>query len=115
VHHKCSDTDGDPHNSNRGFWFSQIGWLVQKQHPDFLKERETLNFSDLDDDPLIRIQAKLVIVQLLFAFKANGSHYYTYTYVLDTFQVLLDDLGPTLGIHNSNVHYALPLATILIQ
>ena len=24
VHHKYSDTDADPHNSHRGFWFAHM-------------------------------------------------------------------------------------------
>lgn len=32
-HHKFSDTDADPHNANRGFFFSHIGWLLSKKHP----------------------------------------------------------------------------------
>lgn len=32
-HHKYSDTDADPHNASRGFFFSHIGWLMSKKHP----------------------------------------------------------------------------------
>ena len=28
VHHKYSETDADPHNSNRGFFFAHVGWLM---------------------------------------------------------------------------------------
>jgi stearoyl-CoA desaturase (delta-9 desaturase) len=28
VHHKFSDTNADPHNSGRGFFFSHMGWLL---------------------------------------------------------------------------------------
>ncbi|GBP32239.1 Acyl-CoA Delta(11) desaturase [Eumeta japonica] len=27
LHHKYSDTDADPHNASRGFFFSHVGWL----------------------------------------------------------------------------------------
>jgi len=27
VHHKFSDTNADPHNANRGFFFSHMGWV----------------------------------------------------------------------------------------
>ncbi len=31
VHHKHTETDGDPHNAQRGFFFAHMGWLyVQK-------------------------------------------------------------------------------------
>ncbi|XP_071056017.1 stearoyl-CoA desaturase-like [Onthophagus taurus] len=28
VHHKYSESDADPHISNRGFFFSHMGWLM---------------------------------------------------------------------------------------
>ncbi|MEA5514102.1 acyl-CoA desaturase [Nodularia sp. UHCC 0506] len=28
IHHLHSDTDPDPHDSNKGFWWSHIGWLI---------------------------------------------------------------------------------------
>jgi stearoyl-CoA desaturase (delta-9 desaturase) len=28
VHHRFTDTDLDPYNAARGFWFSHIGWLL---------------------------------------------------------------------------------------
>lgn len=27
-HHRHSDTDKDPHNRNRGFWYSHFGWVL---------------------------------------------------------------------------------------
>lgn len=30
VHHKYSETDADPHNATRGFFFSHMGWLLVK-------------------------------------------------------------------------------------
>ena len=29
-HHKFSDTDADHHNSNRGFWWSHMGWMFEE-------------------------------------------------------------------------------------
>ena len=31
VHHKYAETDADPHNAKRGFWFSHMGWYVRAQ------------------------------------------------------------------------------------
>ncbi|MDB9445200.1 acyl-CoA desaturase [Anabaena sp. CS-542/02] len=28
IHHLHSDTDTDPHDSNKGFWWSHMGWLI---------------------------------------------------------------------------------------
>lgn len=57
-HHKYSDTDGDPHNSSRGFWFSHIGWLMMKKHPEVIAKGKLINMSDIEADPLIMFQKK---------------------------------------------------------
>lgn len=31
AHHRYTDTEKDPYNSVRGFWYAHIGWLVLKQ------------------------------------------------------------------------------------
>lgn len=31
-HHQFIDTDLDPHNSKRGFWYSHIGWIIFYKH-----------------------------------------------------------------------------------
>lgn len=33
VHHKYTETNADPVNSKRGFFFSHVGWLCCKKHP----------------------------------------------------------------------------------
>jgi len=37
VHHKHSETDADPHNATRGFFFAHMGWLLVKKHPDVIE------------------------------------------------------------------------------
>lgn len=32
VHHKFSETNADPHNSRRGFFFAHMGWLLVRKH-----------------------------------------------------------------------------------
>jgi len=51
MHHKFTEMDGDPHSTNMGFWWAQMGWIVwgtaqdhdqatlQKYVPDLLKDR----------------------------------------------------------------------------
>ena len=58
VHHKYSETDADPHNATRGFFFSHIGWLLCKKHPDVKEKGSKLDISDLKADPVLRFQAK---------------------------------------------------------
>lgn len=31
-HHRFSDTNRDPHNSNRGFWWSHVGWILCEKY-----------------------------------------------------------------------------------
>ncbi|KAL3210339.1 hypothetical protein MRX96_008857 [Rhipicephalus microplus] len=45
VHHKFSDTDADPHNINRGFFFAHMGWLMCKKHPEVFRKGATVDCS----------------------------------------------------------------------
>ena len=56
VHHKFSETDGDPHNTNRGFFFAHVGWLLRKKHPELKRKSSSLFFDDLLDDPVVKFQ-----------------------------------------------------------
>ncbi|CAG2117646.1 unnamed protein product, partial [Medioppia subpectinata] len=47
LHHKHSDTDADPHNSGRGFFFSHVGWLLCKKHPEVKEKGKTIDMSDI--------------------------------------------------------------------
>lgn len=58
VHHKFTDTDADPHNSKRGFFFSHIGWLMCKKHPDVKKFGSKIDMSDVESDPVLQFQRK---------------------------------------------------------
>ncbi|XP_060526543.1 acyl-CoA Delta-9 desaturase-like isoform X2 [Cylas formicarius] len=55
-HHKYSDTDADPHNANRGFFFSHIGWLMSRKHPAVIEKGRTIDMSDMDADRLVMFQ-----------------------------------------------------------
>jgi len=56
VHHKYSETDADPHNATRGFFFSHVGWLLCKKHPEVIAKGKKLDISDLEADPVLRFQ-----------------------------------------------------------
>ncbi|KYM91392.1 Acyl-CoA Delta(11) desaturase [Atta colombica] len=58
VHHKFTDTDADPYNARRGFFFSHIGWLLIRKHPDIVIKGATIDCSDLMQDPLVMFQKK---------------------------------------------------------
>ncbi|KAJ6223378.1 hypothetical protein RDWZM_001923 [Blomia tropicalis] len=69
MHHKFSETDADPHNSKRGFFFAHMGWLLCKKHPEVIEKGKSLNFNDLLDDPVVRFQRRFYIpLVLLFCF-----------------------------------------------
>lgn len=59
VHHKYSETDADPHNATRGFFYAHCGWLLVKKHPDVTKYGRTMDMSDLLNDPVVMFQKKL--------------------------------------------------------
>ncbi|MFH4976897.1 hypothetical protein AB6A40_003606 [Gnathostoma spinigerum] len=58
CHHKWTDTDADPHNINRGFFFSHVGWLLTRKHPKIKENGAKLDLSDLYADPVIVFQRK---------------------------------------------------------
>lgn len=58
VHHKYTDTDADPHNSTRGFFFCHMGWLCCKKHPEVIKQGRKIDMSDLENDPMLKIQKR---------------------------------------------------------
>ncbi|XP_054265594.1 acyl-CoA Delta-9 desaturase-like [Macrosteles quadrilineatus] len=58
VHHKFSETDADPHNTKRGFFFSHVGWLMLRKHPDVIEKGKTIDMSDLLQDPVLVFQRK---------------------------------------------------------
>ncbi|XP_030028979.2 acyl-CoA Delta(11) desaturase [Manduca sexta] len=56
LHHKYSDTDADPHNAARGFFYSHIGWLFVKKHPEVKKRGKLIDLSDLFSNPVLNFQ-----------------------------------------------------------
>ncbi|KAL0274795.1 UNVERIFIED_CONTAM: hypothetical protein PYX00_002834 [Menopon gallinae] len=58
VHHKYSETDADPHNAKKGIFFSHIGWLLVKKHPDVISKGKNIDLSDLENDPVVAFQRK---------------------------------------------------------
>ncbi|XP_060795084.1 acyl-CoA desaturase 1-like isoform X2 [Neoarius graeffei] len=58
VHHKYSETDADPHNASRGFFFAHIGWLLVRKHPNVIKSGQKLELSDLKNDGVVMFQRR---------------------------------------------------------
>ena len=58
THHKFSETDADPHNAKRGFFFAHIGWLMCKKHPEVIRCGKMVDCSDVLADPIVYYQRK---------------------------------------------------------
>lgn len=58
VHHKYSETDADPHDVRRGFFFAHVGWLFTTPHPEVVVKRKAVDMSDLEADPIIMWQKR---------------------------------------------------------
>lgn len=56
-HHRYVDTDKDPYNIKRGFWYAHIGWLIYLDP----SKRDFSNVKDLMEDPLVRLQHRFFI------------------------------------------------------
>ncbi|XP_043520010.1 acyl-CoA Delta-9 desaturase [Frieseomelitta varia] len=70
VHHKYSETDADPHNAKRGFFFAHVGWLFTTPHPDVVSKRKMVDMSDLEADPIVMWQKRFYVP--LFALLTIG-------------------------------------------
>ena len=51
MHHAFEDTDKDPHNARRGFWWSHIGWMCFHDDRDYAKQRKFAR--DIAADPYL--------------------------------------------------------------
>ncbi|KAI1305881.1 Delta(9)-fatty-acid desaturase fat-7 [Halotydeus destructor] len=56
VHHKFSDSDVDPYNVQRGFFFAHMGWLLRRKHPELKMATKKLDFGDLLKSPIVKFQ-----------------------------------------------------------
>ncbi|XP_072514846.1 stearoyl-CoA desaturase 5-like [Salminus brasiliensis] len=57
-HHKYSETDADPHNAMRGFFFAHVGWLFVHKHKDVIEKGKRLDVRDLLADPVVMFQRR---------------------------------------------------------
>jgi len=58
AHHRYTDTDKDPYNVRKGFWWAHLGWMLV--HQDFTR-CGTADITDLRNDPLVEFQHKYYI------------------------------------------------------
>ncbi|XP_057337666.1 acyl-CoA Delta-9 desaturase-like [Microplitis mediator] len=69
VHHKYTDTLADPHDTNRGFWFSHVGWLMLKKRPEVRQRGKGIDMSDILNDPVVQFfDRNFVVLNTLLTF-----------------------------------------------
>ncbi|XP_068626083.1 acyl-CoA Delta(11) desaturase-like [Battus philenor] len=61
LHHRYSDTDADPHNATRGFFYSHVGWLLVRKHEEVKRRGKFIDMSDIYANPVLRFQRKYAI------------------------------------------------------
>ncbi|XP_059050016.1 acyl-CoA Delta(11) desaturase-like [Achroia grisella] len=61
LHHKYTDTDIDPHNAKRGFFYSHVGWLLVKKLPEVKNYGQQIDISDLNNNPVLKFQKRYAI------------------------------------------------------
>lgn len=65
VHHRYTETDADPHNSKRGFFFAHVGWLMMRKHPEVLRRGKEVDMSDVMADPVVQFHQKYKITIII--------------------------------------------------
>ena len=58
LHHKYSETNADPYNAKRGFFFAHVGWLLCRKHPDIKEKGKGIDTSDLKKNPVLAFQKR---------------------------------------------------------
>jgi len=56
AHHKWTDTDADPHNTTRGFFYAHIGWLLVPKTEELRSKGNSIPCADLLADPVVALQ-----------------------------------------------------------
>ncbi len=66
MHHKFSDTKPDPHDSNRGFWWSHMGWMLFENPAD---EEAKRYIKDIENDSFYQFCQKFMVpIQVVLGF-----------------------------------------------
>jgi stearoyl-CoA desaturase (Delta-9 desaturase) len=65
VHHKYSETDADPHDVRRGFFFAHFGWFLCEKHPQVTEKGKLLDLSDVTNCPIATFHDKYVFLLII--------------------------------------------------
>jgi stearoyl-CoA desaturase (delta-9 desaturase) len=63
AHHRYTDTEKDPYSIKNGFFYAHMGWMLLKQDKNVIGKSD---ISDLDADPMLRVQHKYYFAFALF-------------------------------------------------
>ncbi|KAF5367474.1 hypothetical protein D9758_003688 [Tetrapyrgos nigripes] len=61
AHHRYTDTDLDPYNAHKGFWYSHLGWMLIKPR----RKPGVADVSDLSKNPVVKWQHKHYLALVL--------------------------------------------------
>ncbi|KAF9522719.1 delta 9-fatty acid desaturase protein [Crepidotus variabilis] len=61
AHHRYTDTDLDPYNAHKGFWYSHMGWMILKPR----RKPGVADVSDLSKSEVVKWQHKYYIQLIL--------------------------------------------------
>lgn len=56
AHHKWTDTEADPHNTTRGFFYAHMGWLFVPKTKELKEKGSTIPCADILADPVVSFQ-----------------------------------------------------------
>ena len=101
AHHKFTDTNADPHNSKRGFFFSHMGWLLTKKHPDVRIKGSQIDMSDLKQDSVVMFQKRhyLTIMPFITFILPALPPYFLWNYSLFTSLITCSLMRYTISLH----------------
>ncbi|KAK1227712.1 stearoyl-CoA 9-desaturase [Marasmius sp. AFHP31] len=74
AHHRYTDTDLDPYNAHKGFWYAHIGWMLVKPR----RKPGVADVSDLSRNPVVKWQHKhyiTLLVTMAFLVPTLVAHY----------------------------------------
>ncbi|XP_053210212.1 stearoyl-CoA desaturase 5-like [Panonychus citri] len=89
THHKFSETDADPHNAKRGFFFAHQGWLLVKRHPDNVRKSASIDMDDVLSDPVVIWSTKYYTLLLIITLILVPTLIPFYCYQISLFHCLL--------------------------
>lgn len=58
LHHKYQDTNADPYNIKKGFWYAHMKWIYMTKDPEAISKSKHLNIEYLKRDSIVMFQKR---------------------------------------------------------